>query len=106
MASAATISSSEPTKAHTSNISSIKTFAESNGASLIPSNYHSLTEHDDIIDVADELAASIPIIDFSQLTSDDTQIHTKAVHELAKACSEWGFFMVTFASFLPSSFLK
>lgn len=95
MASATTISSSEPTKVHTSNISSIKAFAESNGTSLIPSNYHSLTEHGDIIDVADEIAASIPIIDFSLLTSDDPQIHTKAVHELAKACSEWGFFMLT-----------
>lgn len=100
MASATTISSSEPTKVHTSNISSIKAFAESNGTSLIPSNYHSLTEHGDIIDVADEIAASIPIIDFSLLTSDDPQIHTKAVHELAKACSEWGLFMVTFPFYL------
>ena len=100
MTSATTISSSEPTKVHTSNISSIKAFVESNGASLIPSNYHSLTEPHDIIDVADELAASIPVVDFSLLTSEDPQIHTKAVHELAKACSEWGFFMVTFPFYL------
>jgi len=62
--------------------------------------YHSLTEPYDVIDVADELATSIPVIDFSLLSSDDPEIHTKVVHELAKACSEWGFFMVTF-SFLP-----
>lgn len=96
MASATTITSSERTKVHTSNISCIKAFAESNGTSLIPSNYHSLTEPDDnIIDVTEELAASIPVIDFSLLTSDDPQIHTKTVHKLAKACSEWGFFMLT-----------
>jgi len=89
-------------KVDASHISSIEAFAESNGVFPIPSSYqyHSLTEHDDIIDVEDELAASIPVIDFSLLTSYDPQIHTKAVHELAKACSEWGFFMVTFF-FLP-----
>ncbi|RHN69624.1 putative non-heme dioxygenase domain, isopenicillin N synthase [Medicago truncatula] len=90
MASAPFISSSEPTKVDASNISSIKAFP-------IPSSYHSLAEPDDIVDVTEELAASIPVIDFSLLTSDDLKIHTKAVHELAKACSEWGFFMVTFS---------
>ncbi|CAL5204051.1 unnamed protein product [Lathyrus oleraceus] len=74
-------------------ISSIKAFAESNGASPIPSNYHSFTDIDDVA-VADELAASIPVFDFSLLTSDDPQIHAKAVQELAKACAEWGFFML------------
>ncbi|KAI5405602.1 2-oxoglutarate-dependent dioxygenase 19 [Lathyrus oleraceus] len=76
-----------------SNISSIKAFAESNRASPIPSNYHSFTDIGDVA-VADELAASIPVIDFSLLTSDDSQIHAKAVHELAEACAEWGFFML------------
>ncbi|AES72487.1 flavonol synthase/flavanone 3-hydroxylase [Medicago truncatula] len=88
MASAPFISSSEPTKVDASNISSIKAFP-------IPSSYHSLAEPDDIVDVTEELAASIPVIDFSLLTSDDLKIHTKAVHEIAKACSEWGFFMLT-----------
>ncbi|XP_061349302.1 2-oxoglutarate-dependent dioxygenase 19-like [Gastrolobium bilobum] len=93
MASATTVSSSEPPKVHASDISSIKAFAESNGASPIPSTYYSLTEPRD--DVADELASSIPVIDFSLLTSHDPQIHSPAVHELAKACAEWGFFMLT-----------
>lgn len=95
MASAATISSSEPEppKVHASDISSIKTFAESKGTSPIPSAYHSITElHDDI---ADELAASMPVIDLSLLTSHDPQIHAKAVHQLGKACAEWGVFMVS-----------
>nr|KYP48007.1 Hyoscyamine 6-dioxygenase [Cajanus cajan] len=93
MASAAAISSSEPEpKVHASDISSIKVLAESKGASLIPSTYHSITQlHDD---VADELAASIPLIDFSLLTSNHPQIHTKTMHQLGKACAEWGFFMI------------
>ncbi|KAK7282569.1 hypothetical protein RIF29_11466 [Crotalaria pallida] len=93
MASAATTLSSEPKKLHASDISSIKDFAELNKDSLIPSNYYSITEPRD--DVVDELAASIPVIDFSLLTSGDPQIHSKAVHELGKACAEWGFFMLT-----------
>lgn len=96
MASAASISSSQPEapKVHASDISSIKAFAESKGASLIPYTYHSITEHHDD-DVADELAASIPVIDLSLLTSHDPQIHAKAVHQLGKACAEWSFFMLT-----------
>ncbi|KAL5075528.1 hypothetical protein RYX36_014512 [Vicia faba] len=77
-----------------SDISSIKAFAESNGASPIPSNYHSFADINDVAD-AHGLAASIPVIDFSFLTSDDPQIHTKTVDELGKACGEWGFFMLT-----------
>lgn len=96
MASVASISSSEqkPAKVHASEISSIKTFAESRGDSPIPSTYHSITDlHDD--DIADDLAASIPVIDMSLLTSHHPQIHAKAVQELGKACAEWGFFMLT-----------
>ncbi|TKY74097.1 Flavonol synthase/flavanone 3-hydroxylase [Spatholobus suberectus] len=94
MASGTTISSSEPEppKVHASDISSMKAFAESKGDSPIPCTYHSITElHDD---VADELAASIPVIDLSLITSHDPQIHAKAVHQLGKACADWGFFMI------------
>ena len=97
MASAATISLSEAEpeapKVHASDISSIKALAESKGASHIPSTNHSITDlHDD---VADELAASIPVIDLSFLTSHDPQIHTKALYQLGKACAEWGLIMVS-----------
>ncbi|KAG5066176.1 hypothetical protein JHK86_009907 [Glycine max] len=69
------------------------TFAESKGACHIPSTNHSITDlHDD---VADELAASIPVVDLSLLTSHDPQIHTKALYQLGKAYAEWGFFMLT-----------
>ncbi|XP_027366132.1 protein DMR6-LIKE OXYGENASE 2-like [Abrus precatorius] len=95
MASAATISSpgSESPKVHASDIPSIKAFAESNGGSLIPSTYHSIIDPHD--DVADELAASIPVIDLSLLTSHDPQIHAKAVRQLGKACADWGVFLLT-----------
>ena len=37
---------------------------------------------------------AIPIIDFSLLTSGDPQQRSKILHDLRKACLEWGFFMV------------
>ncbi|QCE15589.1 protein DMR6-LIKE OXYGENASE 2-like [Vigna unguiculata] len=94
MASAASIpSSSQPEP----NIFSIKEFAKSNGDfSLIPSTYHSISQiHDDDDDVAEDLASSIPVIDFSHLTSHHPQTHAKAVHLLGEACAEWGVFMLT-----------
>jgi len=93
MASAASIpSSSQPEP----NIFSIKEFAKSNGDfSLIPSTYHSISQiHDDDDDVAENLASSIPVIDFSHLASHHPQTHAKAVHLLGEACAEWGVFMV------------
>lgn len=100
MASAVSIPSSsqpEPPMVHASNIFSIKELAESKGdSSLIPSTYHSISQlhHDDDDDDAEYLASSIPVIDFSHLTSHHPQTHTKAVQLLGKACAEWGVFMV------------
>ncbi|XP_014517706.1 protein DMR6-LIKE OXYGENASE 1 [Vigna radiata var. radiata] len=101
MASAVSIPSSsqpEPPMVHASNIFSIKELAESKGdSSLIPSTYHSISQlhHDDDDDDAEYLASSIPVIDFSHLTSHHPQTHTKAVQLLGKACAEWGVFMLT-----------
>ncbi|XP_028806771.1 flavanone 3-dioxygenase 2-like [Neltuma alba] len=89
----ASISLSGPPKLHASEIGSIKAFAESNRGSAIPSSYYSIGEPLD--DVADHLASSIPVIDFSLLTSADPQLHANAVSRLGNACSEWGFFMLT-----------
>ncbi|CAJ1974392.1 unnamed protein product [Sphenostylis stenocarpa] len=97
MASAASIPSSEPEppKVHASHITSIKAFVESKGdSSPIPSTYHSITQLHDDNDVADDFAVSIPIIDFSHLSSHHPQTHAQAVHLLGKACSEWGFFLL------------
>lgn len=72
---------------------SVKALAESSNLTSIPSRYafpstsgdHAvLTDHDD----------SIPIIDFSLLSSTDPDQRSKVVADLAKACRDWGFFMV------------
>nr|XP_009770093.1 PREDICTED: probable 2-oxoglutarate/Fe(II)-dependent dioxygenase isoform X2 [Nicotiana sylvestris] len=39
-------------------------------------------------------ADSIPIVDFSLLSSEDPDQHSKAIQELGRACEDWGFFMV------------
>ncbi|KAI9078983.1 hypothetical protein K1719_039030 [Acacia pycnantha] len=80
---------------HIVDISSVKSLSESNTAALIPSYYHTLTSSDGHDDVAHELAALIPVVDFSLLTSTDPQIHAAAVSQLGQACQDWGFFIVT-----------
>ncbi|KAJ7955570.1 protein DMR6-LIKE OXYGENASE 2-like [Quillaja saponaria] len=79
---------------HATEIPSIKAFAESTELLAIPSTYNSLTNLHDR-QVAEELAAQIPVIDFSHLISDDPELHAKGVQHLARACEDWGFFMVT-----------
>ena len=37
---------------------------------------------------------TIPTIDFSLLTSGDPEQRSKVLHDLRKACDEWGYFMV------------
>ncbi|KAI9100955.1 hypothetical protein K1719_024079 [Acacia pycnantha] len=71
------VSSSEPPNLHAFEIGSIKAFAEDNRLSPIPSFYYSIVEAQD--DVADHLASSISIIDFSLLISDHPQLHADAV---------------------------
>ncbi|XP_028760215.1 protein DMR6-LIKE OXYGENASE 2 isoform X2 [Neltuma alba] len=93
MASEVTISSPEPQKLEASQISSVKAFIESNDAVPIPSTYFSVHELRE--DVAENnLAASIPVIDFSLLTSDNPHVHANAVRQLGTVCKEWGFFMI------------
>ncbi|KAF7837349.1 flavanone 3-dioxygenase 2-like [Senna tora] len=82
-----------PSEIRATDISSIKAFAESAKISAIPSTYISLKEPHHA-EVADELSAQIPVIDLSLLLSDDPQLHAQAVQDLARACEEWGFFMV------------
>ncbi|KAK4275411.1 hypothetical protein QN277_018498 [Acacia crassicarpa] len=95
--------SSEPPKLHASNIGSIKTFADANGLSPIPSSYYSIVEARD--NVADHLASCIPAIDFSLLTSDLPQLHADAVSQLGKACAELWFFHGKNSSHVINHFL-
>ncbi|KAL4302970.1 hypothetical protein GQ457_10G019690 [Hibiscus cannabinus] len=48
---------------------------------------------------------SIPVLDFSLLTSTDPHERSKAILELAKACQDWGFFIVTNHE-VPESMMK
>ncbi|KAI6678371.1 hypothetical protein NL676_039167 [Syzygium grande] len=82
-------------------ITSAKTLAESSKLFSIPSHYAFTTptsgdqavhcDHDD----------SIPIIDFSLLSSSNPDQRSKAVSDFAKACQDWGIFTVHM--FLASS---
>lgn len=59
----------------------------------LPSNYiHPITPDDSISN--SELEQLIPTIDFSALTSTDPAQRSKAIHDLSKACQDWGFFLV------------
>lgn len=90
-------------------ICSIKAVAESAKIlSAIPPTYNSLTITDPSErQVADDedLTPQIPVIDFSLLLSHDPHLHAKAVQHLAKACEEWGFFMVVYTPFPKASFI-
>lgn len=69
----------------------IKQLAESPDLHFIPANYvHSTNNPCDSSD-----SNSIPIIDFSLLTSGDPHQCSIAIHHLSKACQDWGFFMVS-----------
>ncbi|GFP86786.1 flavonol synthase/flavanone 3-hydroxylase [Phtheirospermum japonicum] len=73
-------------------ITTVKKLAESPDLNSIPSNYAYYTNPKDTI--ASDSDDSIPTIDLSLLTSNNPDQRSKAIHDLDKACQEWGFFMV------------
>lgn len=77
-----------PTKA-----TNIKALAESGGLTSVPSEYTFTTNPNDQAE-ANDPEYSIPTIDFSLLTSGSPDQRSKVLHDLHKACEEWGFFMV------------
>ncbi|GMP38929.1 hypothetical protein CsSME_00009984 [Camellia sinensis var. sinensis] len=81
------------THLHAPQSTSVKTLAESPGLTCIPPNYtYTTNPHES---AASEPEDSIPIIDFSSLTSSDPDQRSQVIQDLGKACQEWGFFMVT-----------
>jgi hypothetical protein len=72
---------------------SIKALAESPGLTSIPPTY-TFTRGPDDEPVSDDPEDSIPIIDFSLLTSGTPDQRSQTIHQLGKACQDWGFFMV------------
>ncbi|KAK8568333.1 hypothetical protein V6N12_006887 [Hibiscus sabdariffa] len=84
-------------------LTSVKALAERPGLSSIPSLY-TFPRHPNE-EVFSDTKESIPILDFSLLTSTDPHERSKAIQELAKACQDWGFFMVTNHG-VPESMMK
>ncbi|KAB5516020.1 hypothetical protein DKX38_026668 [Salix brachista] len=78
---------SQPTK-----ITSIKTLAESPGLTSIPATYTFTPDLHGQVTSAPE--GSIPVIDYSLLISGTPGQRSEIVHELGRACQDWGFFMV------------
>lgn len=72
----------------------VKDLVESGGSlQSVPSKYIFPENPEDCI-ISD--AETIPIIDFSLLTSASLKQRSKVIHELGTACREWGFFMVQY----------
>ncbi|XP_052191987.1 2-oxoglutarate-dependent dioxygenase 19-like [Diospyros lotus] len=85
--------SPESTPAPVPKPTSVKGLVESSvRVDSIPSTFSFNTRADD--SAASESEDSIPVIDFSALTSDDPRVRSEAIRDLAKACEDWGFFMV------------
>ncbi|XP_034681766.1 protein DMR6-LIKE OXYGENASE 2-like [Vitis riparia] len=71
---------------------SVKSLSESSALTSIPSSYTFTTDPNQHI--ASDPQDSIPVIDFSLLTSGNPDQRSKAIQDLHRACEEWGFFMV------------
>ncbi|CAK9186995.1 unnamed protein product [Ilex paraguariensis] len=87
-----------------SNVTSVKTLTETADLKTIPSIYAYTPTNPNEADVFED-EVSIPIIDFSLLTSAIPEQRSKAIQDLDKACQDWGFFMVVNHG-VPESLLK
>ncbi|KAM5573123.1 hypothetical protein ABKV19_012912 [Rosa sericea] len=88
----------------TSNVTSIKSLAESPALSSVPSAYAFNINPNDEADPNDPEFA-IPIVDMSLLTSGSPDQRTQIVHDLVKICEEWGFF-IAINHGVPESLMK
>ncbi|CAI9769206.1 unnamed protein product [Fraxinus pennsylvanica] len=68
--------------------SGVKVLAESTDLRSVPSEFSFVNEP------TGSNSDSIPIIDFSSLTSGNPDQRSKVIQELGKACEEWGFFVL------------
>ncbi|KAI3445769.1 hypothetical protein Pfo_002434 [Paulownia fortunei] len=91
-----------PTSTEPSNItdkSFVKALAESSNLKSIPSQFTFAN------DSRGSNPDSLPIIDFSLLTSPNPDQRAKVLQDLAKACEEWGFFVLVNHG-VPETLLK
>lgn len=84
-------------------MNSVKRLTESSDLKSIPSIYAYSTNSNEY--PASDPQDSIPVIDFSLLTSPDPTLRCQVIQDLDKACTEWGFFQVL-AIYLEFSRLK
>ncbi|PIN04918.1 Iron/ascorbate family oxidoreductase [Handroanthus impetiginosus] len=66
----------------------IKVLADSSDLKAVPSKFKFVNEPTGLN------SDSLPIIDFSALTANDPDQRSKAIHDVGKACQEWGFFIL------------
>ncbi|CAA0807351.1 2-oxoglutarate (2OG) and Fe(II)-dependent oxygenase superfamily protein [Striga hermonthica] len=66
----------------------VKVVAESGALKSVPSQFTFKN------DSKGSYSNSIPTVDFSHLTSSDSDLRSKALKDLAHACQEWGFFVL------------
>ncbi|KAL6347259.1 hypothetical protein AAG906_013695 [Vitis piasezkii] len=74
------------------NFTCVKSLSESSALTSIPSTHTFTTDPNHLL--AFDPQHSIPIIDFSLLTSGDADQRSRAIQDLDQACLEWGFFML------------
>ncbi|KAI3883354.1 hypothetical protein MKW92_039600 [Papaver armeniacum] len=76
----------------------IKDLIESNDLISVPNSKHALpAKAEDLAMLAEEEVeqVTLPVIDFSLLTSGSADQRSQIIQELRNACLHWGFFMVT-----------
>ena len=86
---------SPKTPIHSPKLTCVKTLSESPGLAHIPTSYTYFTNPKEFA-ASEPEDLSIPIIDFSLLTSSDPNCRTQIIQDLGKACEKWGFFMVCY----------
>lgn len=78
-------------------VTSTKAQAESPNLKAIPSQYTFTIDPNEIVDPNDP-EFSIPIVDYSLLTSNFPEQRSKIIHDLSNICQDWGFFLVIIIS--------
>ena len=73
-------------------MASIKTLVQSQDLKSLPSEFAHFKDTQESIRTGPEV--SVPVIDFSLLSSTDPDERAKVILDLGKACEEWGFFLV------------
>ncbi|RDX77910.1 Protein DMR6-LIKE OXYGENASE 1, partial [Mucuna pruriens] len=73
---------------------SVKALTESPQFTSLPPSYTYTTTSDNEIVSDPDQDDPIPIVDYSLLLTGTPDQRAKAIHDLGKACEEWGFFML------------